>query len=107
MNLRRCANIQGSRVPYLKSQVSVSLDEVINIKVHVTCYVNNMGFFAVILRKLTNMNINNKKAGVHRPEHNKFPIQNLHGLFATHCQKHLFASIYYKCSAYFVYLIHF
>lgn len=53
------------------------------------------------------MNINNKKAGVHHPEHNKFPIQNLHGLFATHCQKHLFASIYYKCSAYFVYLIHF
>lgn len=44
VNLRRCANIQGSRVPYLKSQVSISLDEVINIKVHVTCYINNMGF---------------------------------------------------------------
>lgn len=60
VTLRKCPNIQGSRFPHLKSQVSVRFHEVMNVKAYVTYYRNNMIFFTTILRELTNMNINKK-----------------------------------------------
>lgn len=41
----------------------VSFEEVIDIKAYIMYYINNMTF----LRKLTNMDVNDKNTGTHHP----------------------------------------
>lgn len=69
MTLRKCPDIQGSSFSHLNSQVAVSFDEVMDIKAYVKCYINDMNFFTIILKELTNVDTNDKKSGAHSLEH--------------------------------------
>lgn len=47
----------------------MSFDEVMDIKAYVKYYINDMNFFTIILKELTNVDTNDKKSGAHSLEH--------------------------------------
>lgn len=46
----------------------MSLGEVMDIKAYVKYYIHNVIFFTIVLKELTDVDINNKKAGAHNLE---------------------------------------